>query len=641
MGYIDSCLLPGKLRTSVCITVAATAFLAAGNAYAACTVGGGAPIDGFSVGASVACPTGTVNAGTLPPDGSTITNKNAVGGTTTFTYTRPGGGVGTVQLAGIVNLTAATVVLSDAGQAAAADNAAMVDALFGGGAGAATSTPDAVVFAGPAPEPGSVNALNVELNTAQSELAEDQRQLNAVNSFIKAAVDNQRRPLLLDTEELEDKQQRLDELRNSSENLTVAQQGEALELESDIERLDQEILERQENLAAFVSRFSDRISDLESRIARTEARIQSLTSRIEGAQREGTSPVAPLFGSIASADSRSRFQRAFSTSFRLSEFLLSARNTRLGQTETGDPIFERPARLPSRLDMFANVSYSKVENDANSAGYESKSWQGTVGIDYRVTQPLAIGVFTAFTSNDSQTRTIDSDSDSFSYLVGPFARFNLTRNLTLSSSFSMGKTSTDLRIGTTTSSFDSTQSLATLGLRGTWREGSWTISPQAGISYSTTETDRYTDSAGNVSAERTRRSGAITAGPTISYLHSLFDSGPLISLTPSLGIRGVYNYKHAGDVTFNNGVILTSDDLSASVTPGLGLSFDNGASASFSYTHSGLFADIDGWSVTGGVSAPIEVLIPGLNETASANLQFTAEPQVGPSFVTRFVIPFN
>lgn len=92
-------------------------------------------------------------------------------------------------------------------------------------------------------------------------------------------------------------------------------------------------------------------------------------------------------------------------------------------------------------------------------------------------------------------------------------------------------------------------------------------------------------------------------------------------------------------MTFINGVILTSDDLSASLSPGASLGFANGTSASLGYTRSGIFSDVDGWSLTAGASAPLDLLFPGLGRDAATSFQFTAEPQTGPSFMARIVIP--
>ena len=179
------------------LTLAALAFSTA-PAHAACTVGGGAAIDGFAVGASVNCPTGTVLAGTVPPDGATITNKNFAGGSTTFTYTTPA--VGTVQLAGNVSLTAATgAPTSDAVAAAVANNNAQVQALFGGGIGGPTSTEislDAGTTFGPAaPNPQTV----VDLGRAQTLLTNLESRQEALKAEIQVSraaipsIQNERR----------------------------------------------------------------------------------------------------------------------------------------------------------------------------------------------------------------------------------------------------------------------------------------------------------------------------------------------------------------------------------------------------------------------------------------------------------------
>ncbi|MEP4380433.1 MAG: autotransporter domain-containing protein [Alphaproteobacteria bacterium] len=636
--FISALRIPAL--TSSVIVAAAIAFSTA-PAHAACTVGGGAAIDGFAVGASVNCPTGTVQAGTVPPDGATITNKNFAGGSTTFTYTTPA--VGTVQLAGNVSLTAATASASEAGAAAVANNNAQVEALFGGGNGGATTTDiplDSGTVFGPQENPVKV-ALEGELFNAEQDHQAITENIQWMRDNVEYHVRNFRQDLVAVKIKIGNTEEQLETLRNSGRGGVLFQIA-VNNLEEELESLDADLLRTEEAMLAYVFQGQVLITDRQKDAERGRLRVESARERLREHTNAGGTTATPSqsqFALLFGAKDRRGAQQAFATSFRLSELLRNASNTRLGQTETNQPLFRRRPKLPSALDMFANISYSDVENDANGAGYESKSWQGTVGLDYRLTNAWALGVFTAFTSNTSKTATINSNSDSFSYLIGPFVRFNPTPNITLSGSVSAGSTGTDLNVGGATSSFDSNQQLATFGIRGSWSEGNWTFAPAVGISYSVTRSDGFTDSNGNVNGSSTNRSGAINFGPTISYLHTLEDAGPFALITPSLGINGTYNYKHSGDVTFNNGVILTSDDLSASLTPGASVSFTNGTSASLGYTHSGIFSDVDGWSVTAGASAPVNLIFPGLGPNATTNFQFTAEPQTGQTFMLRVVIP--
>tara|TARA_R110002110_G_scaffold85816_1_gene223277 strand:+ start:19857 stop:21608 length:1752 start_codon:yes stop_codon:yes gene_type:complete len=497
--------------------VVLTAFLAfsAAPAHAACTVGGGAAIDGFAVGASVNCPTGTVQAGTVPPDGATITNKNVAGGSTTFTYTSPG--VGTVQLAGTVNLTAATATGSPAVNATTENTTANVVALFGGGNGGPTISDvpvDSGTALGPAaPDPRDVLAFN-RAQTLLTSLEERKEALDAELGVARAAV-----PALISDKTLnQGNQAKIEKLKNELEALEEAQTVATLNEQGDAELTPGErvrlrtagqvlIEKKKDEIAAAEAKAAEDIRDrlialgnmeseiekkeaellgVNAQISRTESRINNLQNDLRsgrGGSIGTTNPFTSLFKYRRSGNRPNGALGAFTTSFRLSQLLLQVRDKRLGQTETNEPLFRRPPELPSALDMFAKVSYSDVENDANGAGYESKSWQGTVGLDYRLTRAWALGAFTAFTSNTSKTGTINSNSESFSYLVGPFVRFNATQNITLSASLSAGSTNTDLNVAGATSSFDSNQRLATFGVRGSWAEGNWTFAPAGGISY--------------------------------------------------------------------------------------------------------------------------------------------------------------
>ena len=600
-----------------------TAFLAfaAAPAHAACTVGGGAAIDGFAVGASVACPTGTVQAGTVPPDGATITNKNVAGGSTTFSYTTPA--VGTVQLAGTVNLTAAAASSSsDTTASDTTDAVSFITNLLnedGGGVSDFITSP-----------PVTTTALDQQIDQAKNTEGEIYRE----DLELRGQEDTLRRSKSDAEWDLRETKDKLDNLRNERDGTApLPEDPEAREAYfEDIEQRVSDLKNKVAELEAQATEAAiaiDEIEDKRRELSRKSFEAERRTLKLEKAR------------DALRSTGNSQFRRSgnFSANFSLSQFMRSFSSTRLGANETDNPVVRRPPDLPDNMDAFARITYSSAKNDNNDAGFESKSWQGALGIDYRIRPRVALGMLTAFTSNTSETSSISSSSDSLSYLAGPFARFNPTDNITVSGSFSIGETSTDLKVNSATSSFKSFQTLSTLGLKGSWSEGNWTVAPSANLFYSTSRTEAFTDSAGNESSEKTSRNGTFNFGPQVSYLHLVEDSPIVETITPSLRVSGTYKFTGHSDTRFANGTTLTSDRISAGATLGTSLQFINGMSADLSYSRTGFGGDLKGWSVTAGASAPLGLLLPSLGRDATTSFQFTAEPQAGPTFMARIVIP--
>ena len=102
------------------------------------------------------------------------------------------------------------------------------------------------------------------------------------------------------------------------------------------------------------------------------------------------------------------------------------------------------------------------------------------------------------------------------------------------------------------------------------------------------DTDSFTDSAGNVSGERSSDAGSVNIGPKFSYSHFVDNGGPIVMIQPTLRISGSYKYKNQGDTRFASGVILTDDKLSASVSPGIVAQLRNGSSADIGFTRLGV-----------------------------------------------------
>ena len=488
------------------------------GAFAACTVGATA-IDGLASGTSVNCPTGTVNGGTVPPDGSTIDSKNVSMGPTetTFQYTKSDNSLGSVRFNGTVTLTAATTGGGGSNDDTAQDTQELVNdivnQIVNGGGNEITTLLNNMT-----PEQRQIFGLQGQLATIQTELRVLYFDIAPTRNSISVA----RQTIQIKTLEIADIQHDPDLSPEQRQQQTAAKIREIDAVRDDIKQLEEKVRPLQER--------ADKLAEQGDRI---EAQLKDLNRPIFEIQLPFSLSINGFDLRRARAGEKSGALRSFSTSFKLSGLL-----NRLAAAGMGDSGSGRGSPLPKNLDIVGRISYSGAENGANNAGYVSRSLQGAFGFDYRLSDKIGIGLVSAFTSNTTKTDGAGSESDSFSYLMGPLVRVRPIDNVTISASFSAGPTYTDLTVNGATSDFESFQTLSTLGVSAAFATGNWTIAPSVSGYFTTSDTDAFTDSAGNFTASRTSESGSISLGPTVSYTYLVAGNGPLTLVTPSLRISG-------------------------------------------------------------------------------------------------------
>lgn len=181
----------------------------------------------------------------------------------------------------------------------------------------------------------------------------------------------------------------------------------------------------------------------------------------------------------------------------------------------------------ARFGAWLDASVTLLDNDNVQVRTDGFSEVALVGLDYRVTNDLIVGLSAGYQGAQLDVKTIRGRRESDGWVVTPYASWIFAPNLSLDASFGIAGANTDVRNGlsgvTTTGSFDSHRYTGTLNANAYLPAGNWFLSWFAGFSYSYETQDDYTDSAGARIDNDAIRYGVMRVGGEAAYRLGMFE----------------------------------------------------------------------------------------------------------------------
>eukprot|EP00435_Cladocopium_sp_Y103_P078483 s1_g2222.t1 len=275
---------------------------------------------------------------------------------------------------------------------------------------------------------------------------------------------------------------------------------------------------------------------------------------------------------------RDPFARAL---MRYRGFRLDVADTGEGFSDSVKPLsFTRT--LSSTMVGWVRAVYTDYEQD-DASQQEGDNILLALGVHKDINDELRVGLFATSTLGDVSSPVNNLDIDTTGYSLGAYGRYKWGE-IDVNASTRIGLTDNDIAV--------SQEQLA---------DDVW-MRPAISVTGTWVNREDYVNSAGTAIGGNTTWSGNVTAGPTIGT--SLTPPEGLKRLEPAIGLQATYTFS---DQDTQSGSVTTSEDdyLSLSVSPQLSMEFDNGASLDVFGSYFGIGADLDGWSVGGTFSIPL------------------------------------
>lgn len=302
------------------------------------------------------------------------------------------------------------------------------------------------------------------------------------------------------------------------------------------------------------------------------------------------SPSAPIpFVANASAD---RFEREF-------QDIVRHFDEPNGAPDVQELSFDRT--LTKKTVAWVRASFTRYKQ-GDATQQKGDTVVAAVGIHHDFWDDIRLGTFVTTKWSDVKAPLNNLDIDTRGYSLGVFGRYKID-GLALKATVRYGISDSDISVANTTGSYDSNLIDLTLGVSGRddWSNGIWV---QHSTSFSSTwsHRDGYTNSVGSRIGDNDLWSGRVSHGPTIGT--TIENEGIFTVIEPALGATANYNWTNRDS---QSGNVATSEDdyFSLAVTPQLSVTTEGGASLDVYTSVFGIGADVDGWSVGGTFSLPL------------------------------------
>ncbi len=281
------------------------------------------------------------------------------------------------------------------------------------------------------------------------------------------------------------------------------------------------------------------------------------------------------------------------------------------------PVIKNPYK--SDFDLWMKGTWINTEDDRADTDEESEYGIFHVGVDYRYSRDMLLGVMLQVDKADSDSKITTTETETDGWLVGPYLVKRFENGLVMDLLASWGKSKNELSINNATpDKYDTERFLFAGNITGTMTKGKWKIAPSAGLVYFKEKQESYTDSNGLSVGSQTSGLGSINFGPTFSYE---FSNSNGTVFQPNFKIEGIYDFK-APDLTDALGNNVSTKGLRAQVSAGIDMQMKTGTVYSANFAYDGI-GESGYSSKTFDVSFRTPINLRGSKEDASFSGRYT------------------
>lgn len=196
------------------------------------------------------------------------------------------------------------------------------------------------------------------------------------------------------------------------------------------------------------------------------------------------------------------------------------------------------------------------------------------GIDMRLHDDLIVGLMGQYDNLSEADSQAGFEISGTGWMAGPYFVTRLTDNLILDGRAAWGQSSNEVRpFGTYEDEFDADRALLKTQLTGDFTLNDWNFYPDVSVIYFEETQDAYVDSYNVSIPEQSISLGRMTFGPRFSRT---FENTTGPAITPSVALRGIWDFEPANTVNLVTGQGLGQSDLRARTNASLQLRFENG-----------------------------------------------------------------
>ncbi|MHA1166041.1 MAG: autotransporter outer membrane beta-barrel domain-containing protein, partial [Alphaproteobacteria bacterium] len=278
--------------------------------------------------------------------------------------------------------------------------------------------------------------------------------------------------------------------------------------------------------------------------------------------------------------------------------------------------------------------YVDFDDGETNADRNGDQWVISSGLSIQMGANTTVGVLSRYRSGDADSNALAASLDTEAYGGGAYLTTKLGGGLHVSVAALYETGDNDIVISGDTGSFDSEQFTLEGKIDKRIKRGRNWIEPAVSLLYIDTGQDNYTDSSGTLVAGQDLTLGRLTFGPAIgTTIHR-----GTTQIRPFARVNGVWDFENEGNFTTSTAGIFTSGDTALNLGGGVEIEYASGIAIKLAGDWYSFNSDLEAWSISGGVGAPLSAFGIGSAGTVSLNLTSNAEDA---SATARIKIPLN
>ena len=275
----------------------------------------------------------------------------------------------------------------------------------------------------------------------------------------------------------------------------------------------------------------------------------------------------------------------------------------------------------SRWNAWANGRYVDFEDDQTNADRDGHLWWVMSGLSYQLSERTTVGAFSRYREGEVDSTVLNSQLDTDYVGGGVFLATTLGGGLRVIGAALIEQGDSDITIAGATGSFDTDQLTLEARVDKRIHRGKHWIEPAVRILYTDADNDDYTDSTGAFVIGQDLTLGRLTYGPTIG---TTLQHGQT-QIRPFAKINGVWDFENDGNFTTSTGAVFSTGETAINLGGGVEVVYASGFAVKLAGDWFAFDSDLDGWSVTGGIGAPLSALGLGNVAPGFMSLDFTGQ----------------
>ncbi len=259
------------------------------------------------------------------------------------------------------------------------------------------------------------------------------------------------------------------------------------------------------------------------------------------------------------------------------------------------------ADTAARMNLWTEASFVSIHGETA----ENDLTLVYAGADYRVNDDTLIGLMGQFDWADEKDDTQNFAISGKGWMAGPYVVTRLTDKLVFDGRAAWGRSNNDISPSRTyTDEFKTSRWLLKGQLTGEFEVNDWRINPNMAVIYFEEDQKAYTDSLGINIPGQTVNLGRVTFGPRFS---KTFEQSEKMSLTPSLNLRGIWDFEQAKIFNLDTGLANGASEFRARTEARITANFANGARLSLDGFYDGIGATgFEAYGIKFGIGFPIQ-----------------------------------